>query len=94
MIHLQCNCFNHYAQIPSFKMPTIRQVWQLNQHGSYNSSIDLKDAYLHTSIIKHHCHFYILFSNIKPYQWKALPFGLARAPRVFTSFTKHITFLC
>ena len=29
-----------------------------------------------------------------PYQWKVLPFGLATAPRVFTSLTKPILFLC
>ena len=29
-----------------------------------------------------------------PYQWKVLPFGLATAPRIFTSLTKPILFLC
>ena len=29
-----------------------------------------------------------------PYQWKVLPFGFATAPRVFTSLTKPILFLC
>ena len=29
-----------------------------------------------------------------PYQWKVLPFGLATAPRVFTSLMKPILFLC
>ena len=29
-----------------------------------------------------------------PYQWNILPFGLATAPRVFTSLTKPILFLC
>ena len=29
-----------------------------------------------------------------PYQWKVLSFGLATAPRVFTSLTKPILFLC
>ena len=29
-----------------------------------------------------------------PYQWKVIPFGLATAPRVFTSLTKPILFLC
>ena len=29
-----------------------------------------------------------------PYQWRVLPFGLATAPRVFTSLTKPILFLC
>ena len=29
-----------------------------------------------------------------PYQWKVLHFGLATTPRVFTSHTKPILFLC
>ena len=49
--------FNCYFHIPSFKMPTIRNVWQLIHHGDYAFSIDLQDAYLHTPIVKHHHHF-------------------------------------
>ena len=37
--------FNYYLHIPSFKMPTIRHVWQLIQHDDYAFSIDLQDAY-------------------------------------------------
>ena len=46
--------FNCYMHVPSFKMPTIRHVWQLIQHGDYVFSIDLQDAYLHIPIVKHH----------------------------------------
>ena len=46
--------FNHYMHVPSFKMPTIRHVWQLIQHDDYTYSIDLQDAYLHIPIVKHH----------------------------------------
>ena len=86
--------FNRYMHIPSFKMPTLKHVWQLIQHGDYAFSIDLQDAYLHVSIFKHHHHFlYFVWCNV-PYQWKVLPFGLAIAPRVFMSLTKLILFLC
>ena len=53
--------FNHFMHIPSFKMPTLKTVWQLIQHGDYAFSIDLQDAYLHVPIVKHHCQFYVLF---------------------------------
>ena len=43
-------------QIPTFKMPTIRQVWLLIQQGDYAFPIDLKNAYLHVPIVKHHFH--------------------------------------
>ena len=46
--------FNCYMHVPSFKMPIIRHVWQLIQHGDYAFSFDLQDAYLHIPIVKHH----------------------------------------
>ena len=46
--------FNHYMHIPSFRMPSIKQVWQLIQQGNYAFSIALKDAYLHAATVKHH----------------------------------------
>ena len=85
------NCFMH---IPSFKMPTLKNIWQLIQQGDFAFSIDLQDAYLHVPIVKHHHSFlHFVWHNV-PYQWKVLPFGLATAPRVFTSLTKPILFLC
>ena len=86
--------FNHFMHFPSFKMPTLKNVWQLIQHDDFAFSIDLQDSYLHVSIVKHHCHFlHFVWCNV-PYQWKVLPFGLATAPRLFTSLTKPILFLC
>ena len=83
--------FNHYVHIPSFKMLTLKNVWQLIQQGDFAFSIDLQDAYLHICIVKHHLCF--VWHNV-PYQWKVLLFGLATAPRVFISLMKPILFLC
>ena len=86
--------FHRYMHIPSFKMPTLKTVQQLIQQGDYAFSIDLQDAYLHVPIVKHHRRFlHFVWHNV-PYQWRVLPFGLATAPRVFTSLTKPILFLC
>ena len=91
---LNLKCFNCFMHIPSFKMPTLKYVWQLIQQGDFAFSIDLQDAYLHVPIVKHHYHFiHFVWHNV-PYQWKVLPFGLATAPRVFTSLMKPILFLC
>ena len=85
--------FNHYMQVSTFKMHTIRQVWELIQQGSYGFSIDLKDVHLHIPIVKYHQCF-LCFLQHKPYEWKVLPFGLPMAPRVFISTTEPILFLC
>ena len=75
-------------------MPTLKHVWQLIQHGDYAFFIDLQDAYLYVPIVKHHhCFLHFVWHNVS-YQWKVSPFGLATAPRVFTSLTKPILFLC
>ena len=87
-------CFNHYMHIPSFRMPTLKHVWQLIQHGDYAFSIDLQDAYLHIAIVKHHHCFLCFVWHHVPYQWKVLPFGLDTAPQFFTSLTKPMLFLC
>ena len=70
--------FNHFMHIPSFKMPTLKNVWQLIQQGDFAFSTDLQDAYLHVPIAKHHHHFlHFVWHNV-PYQWK-----------VFTSWACH-----
>ena len=70
------NCFMH---IHSFKMPTLKTVWQLIQQGDCAFSIDLQDAYLHIPIVKHHSQFlHFVWHNV-PYQWRVLPFELATA---------------
>ena len=56
-------CTGGAMYIPTFKMHTIRQVWLLNKQGEYVFSVVLKDAYLHIPIVKHHCHFLLLFGT-------------------------------
>ena len=86
--------FNRYMHIPSFKMPSLKNIWQLIQQGDFSFSIVLQDAYLYVPIVKHHqCFLCFVWHNV-PYQWKVLPFGLSTAPRFFTSLTKPILFCC
>ena len=68
--------FNHYMHIPSFKMPTLKNVWHLIQQGDFAFSIDLQDAYLHILIVKHHHHFYILFGIMCLISGRFYPLGL------------------
>ena len=48
--------FKCYRYMPTYKMPTIKQVQQLIQQGDFVLCIDLRDAYLHIPIVKHHHH--------------------------------------
>ena len=44
--------------IPTFKMPIVKQVWQFIQQGYCAFPIDLREAYVHIPIFKHHhCYF-------------------------------------
>ena len=68
--------------IHTFQMPTTKLVWQLIQLGNYVFSIDLKDAYLHIPIVKHHwCIFFNFVLQKERYQWNVWPFGMAKATR-------------
>ena len=55
---LNFNKFKYYMYISTFKIPNIKQVWQLIQKGDYVFSVDLKDADLHILLVKHH-HLYL-----------------------------------
>ena len=52
--------FNHYMHISSFRMPTMKQVWQFIQQGSYAFSIDLEGCLLTHS----YCQALLLFFAI------------------------------
>ena len=77
--------------VPSFKMPTIRSVQQLIQHGDYTFFFDLQDAYLDIPVKYNHHFLQFVWHNV-PYQWKVLPFGVATSPQVFIALIKHILF--
>ena len=73
--------------MPTFKMPTIEQVWQLIEQGNYAFSIDIKDAYLHIPMVKHHFFLYI-FGQILLMEGFAI--WAAHGPRIFISLTEPI----
>ena len=58
---LNLKWFNRYMHIPSFKMPTLKTVWQLIQQGDYAFSIDLQDAYYMFPLLSIIAGFYIFF---------------------------------
>nr|XP_056700756.1 tetratricopeptide repeat protein 39A [Euleptes europaea] len=65
-------------------METLRSIMEALQVGQFLTSLDLKEAYLHIPIHPSHRRFLRFCYAKRHYQFRALPFGLASAPRVFT----------
>lgn len=79
---------NQYIDCPSFKMETVVSVCQAIQPNEWMCSIDLKDAYFHVPIHRENQHYLRFTFQDRVYQFRALPFGLNTAPRVFTSLVR------
>ncbi|XP_058049789.1 uncharacterized protein LOC131203498 [Ahaetulla prasina] len=74
---------NRYVKYRRFKMHSLRSILTNVRKGDFLTSIDLTEAYLHVPINRKHRRFLRFFYDGKHLQYRALPFGLALAPRVF-----------
>lgn len=75
---------NKFIKAQKFRMVTLQHVLGQLEEGDFLSSLDLGDAYFHIPILKGHRKFLRFVVQGRHYQFKALPFGLRSAPRVFT----------
>lgn len=75
---------NVWVIYKKFRMTSIQSILPLLQEEDWMVTTDLKDAYFHITIAPQH-HQYLRFTdgNVH-YQFKALPFGISSAPRIFT----------
>ncbi len=82
---------NRFLHNPRFKMETSRSIIKAVSPGEWSVSIDLTDAYLHVPIRPEHQR-YLRFavSQTEAYQFRALPFGLSSAPRIFTMVLREV----
>ena len=81
---------NTYLIVPHFKMEGISSLRDVLQEDDLMGKIDLEDAYLAVPICHHHRNFLKFQWKGKNYRFKALPFGLATAPRVFTKILQPL----
>ena len=81
---IDLSILNQYLVIPHFKMETNRSIRASVSQDMWTTSLDLSDAYFHIPIAPCHRHFLRFAWMGKVYAFKALPFGLAIAPLVFT----------
>ena len=75
---------NTFLDIQSFRMETANKVRQAIQPNDWAFSLDLTDAYLHVPIHRQSRKYLRFCLKGQAYQFKALPFGLATSPYVFT----------
>ena len=81
---------NKSLDIPKFKMETTGNLTKSLKKGSWVTIIDLKDAYLHVPINQLYRKYLRFAYRGQIYQYKALPFGLATAPYLFTRLIKAL----
>ena len=81
---LNLTALNKFVVKRSFRMESNRTVLAAVEPHEWLVSIDLKDAYFHIAIHTEFQRYFRFVANGKQYQYTALPFGLASAPRVFT----------
>ena len=75
---------NTFLDIQSFRMETANKVRQMIQPNDWAFSLDLTDAFLHVPIHRQSRKYLRFCLKGQAYQFKALPFGLATSPYVFT----------
>lgn len=85
---------NQFIANFKFKMTTIQSISKSLRQDDWAVSLDLKDAYLHIPIHKLDRKYLKVCFQGKIYQFKAMPFGLSSAPRMFTKLTRVIVLHC
>ena len=86
--------FNCYLHIPSFKCLLSDMSSNIFSLVVMIFSIDLQDAYLHITIVKHHCCFLMIRLVQYAISVEGFTFWPGHNPRFFTALTKPILFLC
>ena len=81
---IDLSSLNVHVRCPTFRMETSALVRAALQEGEWATSLDLSDAYFHIPIHTGSRRFLRFKHRGTVYQFRALPFGLNTAPRVFT----------
>ena len=87
---IELSALNKYIVNDHFQMKNLSCLKTLLLPGDFMTNIDLKDAYLSVAVHEHSQKFLRFIWEEKCYQFKALPFGLCSAPRIFTKLLKPV----
>lgn len=75
---------NKFIRLHHFHMESLCSITKVHQPREFLTSLDLTEAYLHIPIHPGHRRFLRFCVGEQHLQFKALPFGLSTAPRVYT----------
>ena len=81
---IDLSVLNTFISTTKFKMETARSIRNSIEIGDYAISLDLTDAYYHIMISPASRKYLRFVANGEVLQFRALPFGIKSAPRVFT----------
>ena len=81
---IDLSALNRYISPTKFKMETTRSIRNAIEIGDFAVSLDLMDAYYHIMIHPTSRKYLRFVANGEVLQFRALPFGIKSAPRVFT----------
>ena len=87
---LDLSPLNTFIETTHFKMENLATLKSLINPGDYMINIDLTDAYLSVPIHQESQKFLRFIWQNKAYQFKAMPFELNVAPRIFTKLLKPV----
>ena len=87
---LDLSYLNKFIRCDHFKMTTITQVRTLLSRGPFTCSLDLSDAFWHIPIAPHFRPYLAFALGRRRFRFKAMPFGLNIAPRIFTKLANCI----
>lgn len=87
---LDCSQLNRYIQYSHFKMEGPPQLRYMIRPNDWMVKVDLKDAYFHVPLHKADRPWIAFRWQDKTYQFRALPFGIAHAPRLFTKIMVRV----
>ena len=87
---LDLSTLNSFLVTKHFRMETASSVRDAIRPGDWAVSIDLRDAYFHLLIHEADQKFLRFTWRGVVYQFRALPFGLAPAPWLFTKITREL----
>lgn len=81
---------NQFLVHRHFKMESLTMLQEVLQQGDLLMSLDIQDAFFHVSIHPEHVDLLRFEWEGTSYRFRAMPFGLASAPRVFTKIMRPV----